>query len=416
MTTLDRRGVLHVIKGAMSELRQESDRLAAAEKQHREEQSRQRQELEAAWRQYLETALPDTAPATLDATAARLQIPNLCAADVAHRKEERRAALGAEVARIDADDRYVRRESLLNANEIRMTELVDGIRALEPGIEALEREPRFAELIGSGYGTDRYERRWYQLSYYNDWKHGDLVLEHHGQRMGVKTFGELRTKHLEEKRALETFIQERASLEADSSAIQELARRRSEAAASLGSLDAWALGDTRARIREHLHALPDADFVGVAANAPALVLAAKRVSAIAAKVRYLDEIGTHWLEGRREELERWRAKLEKGATKLSRPGKRNSFESQEIEQKYGLPRERWADGWQEYQQASQSVVTFQRYDAYDPLRDLLWWDYMTGGSLRAGYISEVHAHHQHGADASAAVWAGSAGPELRDAS
>ena len=49
-----------------------------------------------------------------------------------------------------------------------------------------------------------------------------------------------------------------------------------------------------------------------------------------------------------------------------------------------------------YDEGYQTIVYFDRYDAFDYARDMLWWDLMTGGRYEGDYIPEVQAwREQH---------------------
>src|SRR3982751_1060638 len=101
--------------------------------------------------------------------------------DPFERMERRRQELSARVVAIEADQRYVRREQLLDpaAGELTLKhqEIEKQLKLLEDAVGQYENEPPFLGLVEHGYDTERYDMPWWDMQYYEDWKNGDEITE-----------------------------------------------------------------------------------------------------------------------------------------------------------------------------------------------------------------------------------------------
>jgi hypothetical protein len=350
---------------------------------------------EAAWAHILSVLLPSLEPRGLNAAAARLGLPSVSTVATSGRRQQRQQQLQAMLAEIEATPEYQKRESLVNEAEIRMPALDENIAPLRQSIQALQAEPLWDELLSSGYGTPEYRVKWYELRYYKHWKFGDRIMDAHGKRMGSRDFGQLRTKALQEMNALWAFENEKRELLGRNERIRSLLDQHYQAQSALERLDEWVLEQTRALAREHLAALSLADLTPLVANDPALLLAAKRLHGAQAKHKYLDAIAEEWLGKPVADIQRRLDKVMLGIEKYARPSKRYvQFDRATIEQKYGLPTEKWRQRWERYQTTSQDIIVFNTYDPVDPYTQFLWWDMMTH-SHRGDFIPDVAEYHHH---------------------
>jgi hypothetical protein len=389
--------------------RAELQTLADERRRHTATTASLRGELEEAWRALLEIALPDLEPAGLDGAAQQLALPALGAREVTRRMAERKAQLSAVIAQIDADPAMRERDATLAKLDIRRRGLDEQLEPLQGSLQKLEAEPDFADLIASGYGTETYARKWWQRGFFRHWKRADEVVAKHGPRLSAEDFGQVRGRYLREREAAQTFLQERAEIEAQAGHLVDLTERRRDAEAGLGELPAWALGAVRARLREHLHSLPDQERMPLYAGSRPLELAGKRVSGIEAKLRYFSAIGDEWLMRPQVDLQRRLEKIERLLAKLAASPRKlgQRYDRAEMEAKLGLPADRLRERRERYAESAHNIVVFQNYDAFDYMRDYLWWDLMTGGHTKASFIPEVSEYrareHVSSDDATAAL-------------
>jgi hypothetical protein len=395
MSTMSGDQVVDYLGTIRRELIDELARLQSAQAAQPRQLGEIDKEAEAAWTHILGVLLPSLEPRVLDAAAGRLALPTVSAVATAARRQQRQQQLLATLAQIEAAPEYRNRESLVNEAEIRMPALDENIAPLRQSVEALQDEPMWDELVREGYGTPGYGRKWYQVSYYRHWKFGDRIVDAHGQRMGARDFGRLRAKALDEMRALQAFESERQELLGRNERIRSLVEQHYQTRGALERLDGWVLEQSRALAREHLAALSLADLTPLVASDPALLVAAKRLHGAQAKHKYLDAIGEEWLRKPTADVQRRLEKVSRGIEKFARPSKRHlHFDRAVIEQKYGLPVEKWRQRWQRYQTTSQEIIVFNRYEPIDPLTQFLWWDMMTH-SHHGNFIPDVADYHQH---------------------
>jgi len=354
---------------------------------------------EAAWAHILSVLLPSLEPRGLDAAAARLALPAVSAMATSGRRQQRQQQLRTQLAEIEAAPEFQRRESMVNEAAIRIPSLDENIAPLRDSVLQLKAEPMWEELLSEGYGTPDYCRKWYHPIYYRHWKFGDRIVDMHGKRMGARDFGQLRAKAMDELRALQAFEGEKQELLARNEHIRSMLEQHHQALGALKRLDDWVLEQTRALAREHLAALSLADLTPLVASDPALLLAAKRLHGAQAKHKYIDAIGEEWLVKPMADVQRRLGKVTRGIEKYSRPPKRYmQFELAMIDEKYGVPQEKWRQRWERYQTTSQEIIVFNTYGPIDPLTDFLWWDMMTH-SHNGNFIPDVadyhHHHHDH---------------------
>lgn len=380
-----------LLQGWLGEVEVELADIDDAIKTSRERRSTVTAEHEAAWAHLTQLMVPDVLPVHLDEAAGRIGLPMVSAEQTTARTEARRADLEATLADVDAKFSSAGRTFDANAASIRLYELRELRLTLESGLRPLEEEPLWAHLLASSYGTEHYPLKFWHLSYYQNWKEADRIVEVHGPALGVAKFSDIRTRYLSQKEAWQTIANEEREL-------NELVRRHTEATTGLVNLPTWTLSTTWAFIRQHLEPLEDPDLLALFADQPALLIAAKRVAGTRAKGRYLDGLEKEWLREAKGELQVRRRKLHEGMAKLARPKhSTRQFTKSELESKYASRPGAWAKRRQRYHEVSERIVVYRSYET-SPLENFLWWDLMTGGHRHGIHEVDVwHQRHGHGA-------------------
>ncbi len=70
---------------------------------------------------------------------------------------------------------------------------------------------------------------------------------------------------------------------------------------------------------------------------------------------------------------------------------------EEFDRRFRDRNDAWNKRWQRYDTTRSQIIVYERYDTYDPVADVIWWDIMTDGRLDGNFIPEVHHHHDvHG--------------------
>lgn len=386
-------------------------------RQHRQDLGRVDGEEEAAWQHLCELLVPDLSAEHLDRVAAACQLPSVSSAAVLAEQREAAQRLRERIAEIDATPDYVDREGVLNECEIRLEEYDDLMKPLRDQFAAILAEEKWQRLSERGYGTPSYAGKWYQLSYYRDWKEGDELVEHYGPTLGASEWGPLRAKVEEAEQALASLQGERDRYAARKAAVEVLIRQRTEQEMALAAMPARQLASVRGRLRGHLGALEVAAIGAMLPGDAAVAVALQRLAGVAAKRRYLVEAARTYLDEPRTQIADALARNNRDIAKLSRPKHAGrQFPAETMTKRFRDRSAAVSKRRQRYEDTRTQVVAFDGYDRGSLVSDFLWWDVMTDGRLDGDFIPEVHQHHalhprDHHADAVAAV----AGAPARDA-
>ncbi len=317
--------------------------------------------------------------------------------DPFERMESRRQELSARVVAIEADERYQSRERLLDPGAGDLTlerdELERQLKLMDETLAQYNSELEFAGLVQRGYGTEQYAVRWWQLQYYRDWKYGDIITEKFGQQSFRDV---LYSFHQVTAGRAEIYSEYQANT-GQVAEIESLVAEREQCLAGLEHLEAETLRGCRQQLRDHLEYIDRNDLAAWSAADPNRTGLLKRIHGIEKKIEYLDELARQYLNPDSEQLLRLRAKLEKKVAKYSRTKNANArIPITEANSILKDPRPKLAARRQHYHESYQTIVYYDRYDAFDFSHDMLWWDVMTDGRIDGNFIPEVQAwREQH---------------------
>lgn len=348
--------------------------------------------LEDAWVTLAATVVPILDGTGLDQVAQALHLRAIGAAQVRARLQTTHQQLADRLRRAEQNPLYVEREGALNAAAIQKAELTSAYAPLLESTGALEAEPLFVELVDQRYDTPDYAVKFWQVSYYRHWKHGDLIVEKHGARYGVETFGALAVKYLAEREARDTLHAQLRGVREQTRAIGHAINDVDTLRQQLQDVPATVLTDTRRRVREHLKDLPEAEVFKLLQHSPASTLAYKRVIGLQKQMDYLRELARE-TRAPIQALRTQSNKLHRKAAKMMRTKNYSrTFSRHEVDRTVGVDKSAsWAKRRQRLHETRTRVVEFHHYDRYDPMRDLLWWDYMSDGRLDGRFFDEVSA-------------------------
>lgn len=346
-----------------------------------------------------QTLLPSL---TREAIAAAVQLTGytaLAADDVVGQMERQRALIGQRLAAIDADPRYAERELLTHP---RTGSLPRQIAELEPYAKTLRAvldaaaHPRLDALLESGYGTPAYSVGFWRVSYYSDWKAGDEILARFPEK---QFFGQVRDEVLRARDAIEPIAADLERLAAEINTIRALEAEHVKKTASYASAPERFLGDARARLVEFVSTCPIEAIGPRLEPHPEVALQYKRLSAVAAKARYLDAIIATTVQEMRTQASTALAKLEADVQKYARPKKANTrFPAEQFERRFRPRQEHNEKRWSRFERSYVSVYSYDRYDEPSLARDFLWWDLMTDGRYDGRHLHEVRSYYDHHPD------------------
>ena len=382
-------GALRQQNGELKHQLQIAENLRA---QHQQQLGQVQQQSTTCIGQLCEHFLPQL---TLDAVQRLRQsagFDHLAQADFLGARERERAELHAWIQRNDADPRWARRVADRLVFEHRLREAQSAVPTLMQSVNAYEALPYFEELLATEFGTDAYAVPWWRVSYYTHWKHADLCCE----AFGVDTFAKVREGYMVQLQARNTMIEEEQTARGGLEQLASAEKARNDAAARLQGLDAIYLQDARGRLFEHLRTLDQKLLLGWNQGDRVVEALVKRALGLGAKLRYLEAIYREQVEKPIADIQRTLAKNNQDYLKYSRPKKAyQQFPADKFERRFRDRSAAYQKKWHRYDKTRHVVVRFDRYGAYDPYRDMLWWDLMTDGRIDGNMIPEVDAYRRN---------------------
>ncbi len=303
--------------------------------------------------------------------------------------------LTQRIAAITADERFIRRQELLDptAGELtlRAKQARDELALIESGLQRYEREPDFLDLYRRGYRTPSYRQSVLTLQYYKDWKRGDEITE----KFGCKAFSEVRAAYENLLRGKAVCQRTLNEIENDIRQVRQLITELNTAQQRLGNLPQAVLGDFRKMLREHLALADRKQLFQWAGGDRVRESLIKRLDGVEKQMGYTKAMTNHQVETEQRYLSGQLAKLERKIVKYSRPKYANAWiPPNEAQAWLRDPRERLAAQRARFWRQYDRVATYDRYDRYDFASDMLWWDVMTDGRLDGNFIPEVYEYRQ----------------------
>ena len=312
--------------------------------------------------------------------------------DPFERMERKRQELSARIIAIEADEKYVRREQLLDpaAGELTLKrdEMEKQFKILEESVTRYESEWPFLVLVERGYDTEQYNLPWWDLQYYEDWKYGDQITEKFEQQ----SFRDVVYNYNQVKAGRDAFQSDLLALKKQIADVESLVTERAKAILDLENLEVDTLAACRQQLREHLEYIDRTDLAAWSAADPNRTGLLKRIHGIEKKMEYLDEMVKRYLEPERNQLTATVAKLNNKIVKYRRP--KNAYATIPVEEANRMlkdPTAKLDARHRRYNETYQTVLYFDSYDSFDYARDMLWWDLMTRGRVEGDYIPEVQA-------------------------
>jgi hypothetical protein len=356
------------------------------------------QQLQTAWQDAASALLPTVDAARLQELSTALGIGDLHPSAVAAAGQQALQDAQATVQRIETDDRHRRREELEASIQIRQAELGDAAEALRASVQQRQQHDRFQQLIRTGYDTDSYGIKWWQMQFYDDWRDADAIVAELGQG---STFDQLRVSYERDRDGL---LELERGLAEESGRLQQMATMASELAAAQ-----QLLADPTVAMRNHSQAILRTRIEEIGADAAAAMMGPHgavlaRVSALTAKKTYLGQLDGELLHGTEQQAIALQDKLVREAAKLSNAkNAHRSFPDGEMNRRFAKDRVgRLRMMRQRAHDSRDRIYTFDRYDRYNPVETFLWWDVMSDGQLDGNFLREVrdrpsdhHDHHDH---------------------
>jgi len=342
-----------------------------------------------------EVNLPTLDQATLDAVERFTGYGRFRGLNLASHLAAEQERLTQRIAAITADERFIRREELLDPTAgvltLRAKQARDELALIESGLQRYEREPDFLGLYQRGYRTPGYRQSVLTLQYYRDWKRGDEITE----KFGCKAFSEVRSSYENLLRGKAVCQQTLNGIEKDIRQVRELITELNTAQQRLSHLPQAVLGDFRRMLREHLALADRKQLFQWASGDRVRESLIKRLDGVEKQMTYTKSMAEHRLQEERRYLSEQLTRLDRKITKYSRPKYANAWiPPNEAQVWLRDPRERLVAQRERFWRQYDRVATYDRYDRYDFAADMLWWDVMTDGRLDGDFIPEVYQYRQ----------------------
>jgi hypothetical protein len=311
--------------------------------------------------------------------------------------------LQSQLAKLDGDERYQRRDVLVGPSGTLQQELEASREALAPlqtECDRFELQVDFLELVQVGYDTPGFTEHWWNAGYWKHWSAGDRICK----ALGMKDFGDdvlpAYKKYAEPRDVMRDDI---ARLEQEIDAVHKTVQERDKVADRLAHLDEIYLASAQDFLGEHLAAADAALLEQWAANEPdarAVQMELRKLAGAQAKKRFVGEVVQTGVPQTIAGLqERW-TKAEQKAAKFVRP-------------KYSYTTHDTAlldDGFDQKMQAMQAqqdkmrrrldtLVAYRDYERFqlgnDP--ELWWWYFMESPPSRY-YMPGLFGYYQRRPD------------------
>ncbi len=339
-------------------------------------------ELAAAKRELAAVYLPALEPVHFERVAKLTGFQGFVRRDPVVAMTQERKVLEASVARLDADDRYGRRETLVGPNGMLLQELElakETLAPLQNECERFELLPDFMELIECGYDTPTFDDKWWHATYWKRWAAGDRICK----TLELNDFGDdvipAYRKYAEPRDVMRGDVQR---LEKELDAIHELVRERDRAGDRLAHLAEIYLAQAQDFLGEHLEhadlALLEQWIAPEPELARAVQIGLRKLAALQAKQVFVGETiqtGVPQLIGQlKERMDKANAK----ASKFARPKySYQSFPASTVTDDFDAKAAALAAQREKIARRTDQLVAARNYGGFDLAQDReMWWLYL----------------------------------------
>ena len=198
------------------------------------------------------TLLPDLTPVTVAALAQRL--PGfVTAAEVDKMRADWHRAYGDQLKTLLTEFDPATAETDRMQVELDLKGAIENRDALRGPFGQLTALLGLKRLIQSGYGTDGYAERWWNLQFYRDWKRADEILE----ATGTEDWTELRRRYLELETNLGALEEEAGGLQKRLDRLTDNAKLHRQLIEALAHVDATVLDELHVKLKARLDGVTD---------------------------------------------------------------------------------------------------------------------------------------------------------------
>lgn len=314
-------------------------------------------------------------------------------------REQERKVLASGVAKLEADDRYQRRDVLAGPDGTLTQELnqnKETFAPLQAACDRFEAMPDFAELIAIGYDTPQFQEKWWHASYWKHWSAGDRIC----RELGMKDFGDdvipAYNKVAEPRNFMKLEVER---LDKQITEIHDLVRQHDQMAERLARLDEIYLTEAQEFLGEHLMNADAALLEQWAQEQPdilrAVQMGVRKIAGITAKRSILVDMAQSGIPQTIQQLEQRQAKAYQKYNKFSRPKYAySSFPDQFISDGFDEKSRNMRTQIDKLERRVDTLMANQNYAGFDLRNDsyLWWWYFMESAPPR--YAPHYYDYYQ----------------------
>ena len=314
-------------------------------------------------------------------------------------REQERKVLQSSIARMEADERYRRRDVLLGPDGTLTQELEQNRETLAPLQAACDRFESLAELstlIAIGYDTPAFQEKWWHASYWKHWAAGDKICN----QLGMDDFGDdVIPAYNEVAEPRNVMRGEVERLDKQIGELHELVREHDRLADRLAHLDEVYLGEAQDFLGEHLMNADAALLEEWAKDEPDLLRAVqmgvRKIAGIQAKRSILVDISKSGVPQMIQQLETKQAKAHRKYNKYSRPKYAySSLPANVVDTGFDERSGKLRTQIDKLERRLDTLMANQNYAGFDLHNDpYLWWWYFTE-SAPPRYAPHYHDYYQ----------------------
>ncbi len=307
--------------------------------------------------------------------------------------EKERGQLHKELARIRELPLYAEREQRAGAAGIYTLKLQEAQQLLEPWEQECKRFESldgFLELLEIGYDTPAFSERWWQPDYWRHWAAGDRICE----SLGLADFGDDVLPAWEKVRSSrDQWRKEVADWVEKKNQVHEIVRKHDESSYRLDNLERLYLEECQKRLAEHLSKADVGLLRSWSGGDHGLEMGLQRLTAIAAKQAYFQDIAKNGLPPLIHDLQQRQAAVMQKLEKLRRP-KKQYLEVGNPVGNLGQKLEALSQRRHKLQSANLRVRRFDDYGGWQATSTEAWWGAFFAGASVPLWAPGVYAWSQ----------------------
>lgn len=314
-------------------------------------------------------------------------------------REQERKVLQSHIARIEADERYQKRDVLVGPDGTLTQELQQNQETLAPlqaECDRFESLVDFATLLAIGYDTPSFQEKWWHASYWKHWAAGDRICK----ELRMNDFGDdvipAYNKVAEPRNFMRAEVER---LDKQIGEVHELVREHDRLADRLARLDQIYLDEAQDFLGEHLMnadaALLEEWVKGEPELERAVQMGVRKIAGIQAKRSILVDMAQSGVPQMIHQLEQKQAKAHRKYNKYSRPKWVNvPVSGNLIDRNFDDRSSRMQTQIDKLQRRIDHLMANQNYAGFDLRNDpyLWWWYFMESPPPR--YAPHYHDYYQ----------------------